>query len=159
MKFVEITEIEYNALKEENFALKKELKDAKKKREQERIKPVSVSISGFKTYPSFSLAINDIGQTLAKIDELIQCTLLQLAEAESKASYFEARYAEELKSTNRCMVFGSTKKSKDNYTNMVQRCKTDINMLKKSKENFEKLLEEVKKRKEKSEKENYEENS
>ena len=154
MKFIEITDIEYNALKEENSALKKALLESKKKRENEKIKPVPVSVPRFKTYQSLSYSINDIHQTILKIEELISCTSLQLADAEIKASYFEARYVEELKSVNRSMVFGSTKKSKESYANIVLRCKNDLSKLVKSKENFEKLLNDLKEKENKQNEEN-----
>lgn len=153
MKILNITDIEYNALREENAALKEKVLSYQKRKEKKKEKPMPISVNTkFKSYPSVRAAEKDIKGILNSIDRMIENMSLQLAEAKSQASYFEARYADELKAPERSVIFSTVKKNKETYNGIVLRCTADLNMLAKSKETFINILNEITKENENNEK-------
>lgn len=139
MKLLKITDIEYNALRAENAALKNKViyyqdKLAKLRERQQRM----IKLTG--KIPSASAVNNNTLSIINDISKMITSVRLQLDDAKSMESYYEARYVEEMKKRERTAAFDGIRQNRVNYANIVRQLTAEINLLNQSKANFEEQL-------------------
>lgn len=139
MKLLKITDIEYNALRAENTALKEKVvyyqnKLAKLRERQQRV----IKLTG--KIPSASAVKKNTLSIINDISKMITSVQLQLDDAKSMESYYEARYVEEMKKSERTAAFDSIRQNRVIYANIVRQLTAEINLLKQSKANFEEQL-------------------
>ncbi len=136
MKILQITDIEYNALREENEALKQKLLANEKKKEQ-RLKRTNRNQAHM---PSRSAETAKIEKSIAEIDKMLSNVELELANARSMESYYNTRFVEEAAKAEKTSAYTLAKNCKMKYNGLNRRLSADKNMLLQSKAAFLKIL-------------------